>query len=92
MEDVIKISKEKLPCIQFDDLKIHDYTAGLNTDVSLATIIVPPEKDHKKHYQKDQINIILSFREKLSFKLAMKNTNSIKVISSLFQKDKVFHM
>lgn len=42
------IQKDSIQPLNFNDLIIFDYTAGLNTRISFALIIVPPECGHPK--------------------------------------------
>ena len=48
----MKISKKSLTPIDFEGLKIFDYTAEKEISSSLAEIIVPPRGKHRKAFSK----------------------------------------
>lgn len=46
------IKQKNLPPVDFDGLKIFDYTAGKETNSSFAEIIVPPGASHRVSWSK----------------------------------------
>ena len=48
----MKINKKSLTPIDFEGLKIFDYTTGRKTSSSVAEIIVPPGGRHRKAFSK----------------------------------------
>jgi len=48
----MKINKKSLTPIDFEGLKIFDYTTEKEISLSLAEIIVPPKGKHKKAFSK----------------------------------------
>ena len=44
----MRIQKDSIQPLNFNNLIIFDYTAGLNTSSSFAVVVVPPECGHPK--------------------------------------------
>jgi mannose-6-phosphate isomerase-like protein (cupin superfamily) len=48
----MKISKKKMKPIDFEGLKIYDYTANAKSNSSFAVVEVPPGKGHRESFSK----------------------------------------